>query len=370
MKNILITGSNGFIGQNLCAHLEFIDSLKIIRCDKDNFLKVMKNYINDIDFIFHLAGTNRSNNENDYLENNVHNTEFLTSCLQNANNKAPIIFTSSIQVINPSIYSQTKKKAEDILIKHSKKNQSKVSIFRLPNVFGKWSKPNYNSFISTVINNVINNKETDIWDGDKNIELLYIDDLIELLKKSIFDPNNLPTYLEDFFVEKDCPNNIHKKILTFNEERESQYFNLNFNALDKKLYSTYLSFLDIKKCIFPIKSNIDKRGNFIEFIRSPSIGQVSAFYSNINISRGNHFHHSKVERFLILSGKAKFNFKHLLTGDKFEKIVSYDKPCIVETFPGWIHSIHNEDNNLLSGVIWANEIFDKTKPDTYLEGEI
>lgn len=370
MKNILITGSSGFIGQNLCAYLEFLDGIKIIRCNKDNFVKVLETNIKDIDFIFHLAGTNRSNYENDYLENNVNNTEFLTNFLQKANNKAPIIFASSVQVNNFSIYSQTKKKAEDILIKHSKKNKSKISIFRLPNVFGKWSKPNYNSFISTVINNVINNKTTDIWDGDKNIELLYIDDLIKLLEKSIFDYNEFPTYLEDFYIEKDCPNNIHKKILTFNRERQSQYFNLNLNSFDKKLYSTYLSFLEIKKCIFPIKSNVDKRGDFIEFVKSPLIGQVSGFYSNLNISRGNHFHHTKVERFLILSGKAKFNFKHFLTGDEFEKIVTYDKPSIVETFPGWIHTIHNVGNNLLSGVIWANEIFDKTRPDTYLEGEI
>ena len=167
MKNILITGSNGFIGQNLCAYLEFLDG-KIIRCKKDNFVKVLETNIKDIDFIFHLAGTNRSNYENDYLKNNVNNTEFLTNFLQKANNKAPIIFASSVQVNNANL-PQTKK-AEDILIKHSKINL-KFLIFRLPNVFGKWSKPNYNSFISTVINNVINNKTTDIWDGDKNIEL-------------------------------------------------------------------------------------------------------------------------------------------------------------------------------------------------------
>ena len=370
MKNILITGSNGFIGQNLCVHLEFIDNLKIIKCNKENFFKVLETNINNIDFVFHLAGTNRSKNENDYLKNNVYNTEYLTNCLHNANNKAPIIFTSSIQVGNNSIYSQTKKKAEDIILKHSKKNKSKISILRLPNVFGKWSKPNYNSYISTVINNVINNKKTDIWDGDKNIELLYIDDLIKILKKSIFNYDEFPLYFEKFNVEKDCPRNIYEKIYIFNQERESQCFKLNFNTFEKKLYSTFLSFLNIKKCIFPIKSNIDKRGDFIEFAKSPFIGQISGFYSNKKISRGNHFHHTKVERFLILSGKAKFTFKHILTGDIFEKIVSYDKPSIVETFPGWIHSIENIDKNLLSGVIWANEIFDKNKPDTYLEGEI
>ena len=371
MKTILVTGADGFIGKNLCSHLSYVQDTKILKCYKNNFHQILENNINDIDFIYHLAGTNRSNLENDFKKNNVDNTDYLVACLKKFKNKAPIVYASTTKVNDKTIYALTKKKAEDILIEHSRINSSKISILRLPNIFGKWSKPNYNSFVSTVIYNIINNKKTSIWDGEKEIELFYIDDLIEILKNLFLGLMNFSQVLENFKVYRETPNNLLKIFTCFLQNRESKSFDLNFNEFEKKLYSTFISNLDIEKSFFFIESNKDKRGDFIEFLKSPLCGQVSGFYSKNQISRGDHFHHTKVERFLILSGKARFRFKNIISNEKYEKIISYTKPCIVETFPGWAHSIDNIGTSLLSGIIWSNEHFDKFKPDTYhFEGDM
>lgn len=367
--NILITGYEGFIGKNLYFHLRYIKDYKLILANRENFEEIIDKYASKIDFVFHLAGENRSNLDQKFIQNNVLNTKYLTEKLQTKENDCPIVFTSSIQTIEDNIYGATKKEAEKIITNHSQKNNSQVFILKLPNIFGKWAKPQYNSIVSTLICNLINNEKTQIWDGDRNLDLLYIDDVIHLLLGCIGNKRTEIDIRSDFYTYKTNVNYLYKILQSFHKNRKKICFKLDFNDFQRKLYSTYLSYLNIEECVFPLKSFADNRGSFTEFLKEPICGQISVFTAFPNILRGDHFHHTKVERFVIVSGKALFTFKNIVNLDKFDLKVTGDYPQIVETLPGWNHSIKNMGNEKLSGIIWSNEVFNKDKPDTYVHKE-
>jgi UDP-2-acetamido-2,6-beta-L-arabino-hexul-4-ose reductase len=367
--NILVTGYKGFIGKNLCFYLSDLNDYKLILANRDNFEEIIDKYASNLDFVFHLAGENRSDLNQSFIKNNVLNTKYLTEKLQSEGNDCPIVFTSSTQSIEDNIYGATKKEAEKIIINHSKKNNSQVFIFKLPNIFGKWAKPQYNSIVSTLICDLINNKKTQIWDGDKNLDLLYIDDVIHLLLECINNQRKKINIISDFNAFKTNVNYLYKILQSFHEDRKKIEFKLDFYDLERKLYSTYLSYLNIKECVFPLKSFADSRGSFTEFLKEPISGQISVFNAFPNIVRGDHFHHTKVERFVVVSGKALFTFKNIVNLEKFDLKVTGDNPQIVETFPGWNHSIKNMGKEKLSGIIWSNEVFNKEKPDTYVYKE-
>ena len=365
--NILITGCNGFIGKNLSSHLTYLTDSNLILANRHNFKKIVDEKASILDFIFHLAGENRSNEEQDFINNNVLNTEYLIKALQKNHNKCPIVFSSSSKSKEENFYGKTKYKAEQLLIQHSSHNASQVFIFRFPNIFGKWSKPRHNSVVSTLICDLLNKNKTEIWNGNEDLELLYIDKVISYLLDCLKDKKLQIIKKNDFETTKTTVNYIYKKLQFFHNDRKTEKFKLNFNEFDKNLYSTYLSFLKIEDCIFPIKSFVDHRGSFTEFIKGPLSGQVSVFTAFPNVERGNHFHHTKVERFLISSGTALFKFKNIINSMEYEKIVSGEQPHVVETFPGWNHSIKNIGATEVSGVIWSNEVYDPQKPDTYIK---
>ena len=365
--NVLITGYDGFIGKNLCSHLNFLEGLNLILANRNNFEKVIDKFASKIDYVFHLAGENRSSQEEEFINNNVLNTNYLITSLKKHKNKAPIVFSSSSQSGQKTIYGETKYEAEKILVQHSKDNKSQVFIFKFPNIFGKWAKPQFNSVIATIINDLLNNKKTEIWNGDKSFELLYIDNVISLMLECIKDKKSKLIYIEDFVTIKTKVNIIYNKLKLFHANRKKEEFRLNFNEFEKVLYSTYLSYLDIEECTFSVNSFSDNRGSFTEFAKDPIKGQISVFTAHPGITRGNHFHHTKVERFLIFSGKALFTFKNIINSKIFKIVVNGNDPKIIETFPGWNHSIENIGMAELSGVIWANEVFDPDKPDTYYE---
>ena len=365
--NILITGYDGFIGKNLYSHLNLLEDIDLILANRHNYKNVIDKFVSKIDYVFHLAGENRSNKEEEFINNNVHNTSYLINALKKNKNKAPIVFSSSSQSGQNTIYGKTKYQAEQLLVKHSKDNKSQVFIFKFPNIFGKWAKPDFNSVIATIINDLLNNKKTEIWNGDKNFELLYIDNVISLMLECIKNKNTKLIYIEDFVTIKTKVNDIYNTLKLFHTNRKKEEFRLNFNAFEKALYATYLSYLDIEESIFSVNSFSDNRGSFIEFMKEPFKGQISVFTAYPGVIRGNHFHHTKVERFLIFSGTALFKFKHIINFKIFEVVVKANDPKIIETFPGWNHSIENIGTSEFSGVIWANEVFDPIKPDTYYE---
>ena len=363
--NILITGANGFIGKNLRIKLKEIGKYQIIEFNKTHKIKSLEEKIKKADLLIHLAGENRSKREEDFLENNINLTENICKILCDQKRKIPIIFSSSIQADLDNIYGKTKKKAEELLKKLFKKNGNPIKIYRLNGVFGKWCKPNYNSVVATFCSSIIQSKDIFISDPEKIINLIYIDDVVNEFINNIKNP------IKDFSFGEIKPlynitlDNLAKQIKSFKKTRNNLTINKVGIGFIRKLYSTYLSYIPIENCSYELDIHNDERGSFVEFLKTTDSGQISYFTAKPGIVRGNHYHHTKSEKFLVIKGKAKFEFISLLNNKYKEIFITSEKPTIVETIPGWNHSIKNIGDEDMIVVLWANEIFDKENPDTY-----
>ncbi len=364
-KNILITGSDGFIGSNLSIRL-LEKGYYVETFTKKNKFKDLEQKIPNIDFIFHFAGVNRSKSNKNFSNVNVNLTKKICEMLVSQKKKIPIFFSSSTKVKDDSSpYSSSKLKAEKILKSHSKKKYP-VIIARLPNVYGKWSKPNYNSFISTCCYNLSRNLKINLSDKNNKMEVIYIDDLIDQLinlikfKKS---KNFLNFKLKK--IDKTSVGeifNIISKIKNYRNELEILDLKKRLNA---NLYSTYVSFFSKKLASYKLLTNKNKTGIFTEFLKGKNFGQISTLSIKPGQTRGNHYHHSKVEKFLVIRGKAKFKFENILNKKNNFNILTNSKELrIIETIPGFTHNIKNIGNEELITIIWSNQIFDKIKPDT------
>jgi UDP-2-acetamido-2,6-beta-L-arabino-hexul-4-ose reductase len=369
MKTVLVTGSEGFIGKNLIVRLEELDNVAIKSFDKEDNLDTLKKYLQSLDFIFHLAGVNRPKNVEEFEKVNVGLTKTLIELLEEMNKKIPVVITSSIQAELDNPYGKSKKRAEDELIKYCYKNNVPIYIYRLPNVFGKWSKPNYNSVVSTFCYNISHNLDITISDPKRELELVYIDDIIDELVKLLFRKNrDLGKYFYNIKrVSKVSLGELAEKIYQIRDMRKSLIVpDLSDNFM-KALHAAYLSYLDKDDFSYEMDSKEDNRGSFIELIKSNSFGQVSVSMSRMGIVRGNHYHNTKNEKFCVVQGKAVIKLRNILD----DKIISYhvsDKKIeIVDIPPGYTHSIENltKDNGKMILLIWANEIFDPENPDTY-----
>lgn len=364
-KNILITGSEGFIGSNLSIKL-IENGYQVYRFSKKNNIQNLKSKIDKADFIFHLAGINRSNSKAKFAEVNVNLTEKICEYLLEKKKKIPIFFSSSSKVeIDRSIYSRSKKKAEKILKIHAKKNYP-VIYARIPNVYGKWCKPNYNSFVTTCCYNLSRNLKIKIKDESKNLTLVYIDDLIDQMI-TLINKKNKKSYFELKInkIDKVKVGKIIKLLTKINNDRCNLILMDLRKRLISNLYSTYISYLPKKKISYNIISNRNHTGSFAEFLKGKSFGQISTLFIKPGKVRGNHYHHSKVEKFLVVKGKAKFKFQSILNlKDKFDIFSSHKKLKVIETIPGFTHNIKNVGNTELVTLIWSNQIFNKLKPDT------
>ncbi len=363
--NILVTGSNGFIGKNLVTRLREKKDYKVIEFTKENNLNDLERKINKADFIFHLAGENRSNEEKDFIKNNINLTDFICKKLIDINKKIPIIFTSSSQADLKNIYGITKKKAEDLLKNLNKKNGNSIKIYRLVGVFGKWCKPNYNSVVATFCNSISSGKEIYISNPQKMISLIFIDDVICDFIKSVKNKYSGLSFgkinpIYDISLEQ-----LGKTIKSFKETRNSYVIQRVGDGFLRKLYSTYLSYINIENCFYELESHIDNRGSFVEILKTSDSGQFSFLSAKPGVTRGKHYHHTKSEKFLVIKGEAKFEFTNLLNNQKKEIFTNDKKPILVETIPGWIHSIKNVGSEDLLVILWSNEIFDKENPDTF-----
>lgn len=364
--NILITGAKGFIGKNLIAELKNRGFNEIFEFTRDSDPALLEKYTKQCDFVFHLAGVNRPQNESDFMEGNYHFTSHLLELLKKHRNKAPILTTSSIQAELNNSYGKSKKAMENLLFQYQEETGINVYVYRLPNVFGKWSKPNYNSVVATYCYNIARDLDIQVHNPDTQLTLCYIDDILEEFLQVL---NDNPTVHGDYCIvpitHTILLGELVSLITSFKENRKNLSIANMEDALTKKLYSTYLSFLPIDQFAYDLKMNVDNRGSFTEFIRTADRGQVSINVSKPGITKGNHWHHTKNEKFLVVSGEALIRFRGLGSEDIIEYQVSGEKLQVVDIPTGYTHSIVNIGETDLVTVMWVNECFNPVKPDTY-----
>ena len=369
MKTVLVTGSEGFIGKNLIVRLEELDNVAIKSFDKEDNIETLKKYLQESDFIFHLAGVNRPKNVEEFEKGNVGLTKILIKLLEEMDKKIPVVITSSIQAELDNTYGKSKKRAEDELIKYSKKNSVPIYIYRLPNVFGKWSRPNYNSVVSTFCYNISHNLDIIISNPAKKLELVYIDNVVNEFIKLLFkEDRDFKKYFYNIKrIYKISLGELADKIYQIRDMRKTLIVPDLSDDFTKSLHATYLSYLDKNDLSYEIDSKEDNRGSFIELIKSNSFGQISVSKSRKAIIRGNHYHNTKNEKFCVIKGEAVIKLRNILDDKIIPYYVSDKKIEIVDIPPGYTHSIENltKGDGEMILLIWANEIFDPENPDTY-----
>ena len=364
---VLVTGSNGFVGKNLISTLSYLDDIEVLAYSRADSLETLESYTKNCDFVIHLAGVNRSENTDDFFDVNTDLTNTIVKLLEKHNNIVPILVSSSIQASLDNVYGQSKKAGEDIIIDYSKRNDVEVLIYRFSNIFGKWSKPNYNSVVATWCYNVANNKEIIINNEEHVLTLVYIDDIVEDIINKIVnkDYDKSKVFYEIDKVYDVSLIDLANIIKSFKDMRTSLFIpNMN-NELVNKLYSTYLSYLDPKDFSYPLLTHSDSRGSFSEIIKSNYFGQVSLNVSSAYEVKGEHWHHSKNEKFLVVKGKASIKFRNIFSDEVIEYIVSDKKLEVVDIPTGYTHNIANLLDTDLITIMWVNEPYNPNKPDTF-----
>lgn len=363
---ILVTGAKGFVGKNLIAELQNRGYNEILEITRESEPTLLEEYARDCEFVFHLAGVNRPEDEAEFVEGNVEFTSYLLELLKKHNNRAPILLTSSIQAEKDNPYGRSKKSGEELLFTYSKEMSIPVYVYRLPNLFGKWSKPNYNSVVATFCHNIARGLEININDPNAELQLCYIDDVVS---EFIGVLDGKATKQGNFFIVPTSYQINLKKLAyllkSFNGSRKDLNVPNMGDEFTKKLYSTYLSFLPEDRFSYNLTMHSDDRGSFTEFLRSPDRGQVSINVSKPEIAKGNHWHHTKNEKFLVVSGEGLIRFRNIESEEIIEYRVSGKKLVVVDIPVGYTHSIVNVGTEDLVTVMWANECFDPEKPDTY-----
>jgi len=363
---ILVTGAKGFVGKNLIAELRNQGYENIYEYGRTDNELLLDAYTKDCDFVFHLAGVNRPINDDEFMEGNKGFTTILIDYLKKHNNYAPIVLSSSIQARENNLYGQSKKAGENEVFSYAEETGANVYVYRLPNLFGKWSRPHYNSVIATFCHNIARGETIQVNDPNVDLELAYIDDVVNEFISTL---NGQATKEDTYCVVKPTHRvklgEIAELIQSFKESRTNLSIpNLN-DPFTKKLYSTYLSYLSEDDFAYELKMNVDDRGSFTEFLKTKDRGQVSVNISKPGITKGNHWHHTKNEKFLVVSGEGVIRFRKLDSDDIIEYKVSGDKLEVVDIPVGYTHSIVNIGEKDLVTVMWVNEIFNPNNPDTY-----
>jgi len=361
----LITGANGFVAKNLRIHLSERSDIEVVFFTRDHTTYELDNLLDGVGFVFHLAGVNRPKNNEEFKQGNVSLTQSLCLAIEKKGKRIPVIYSSSIQAEFDNPYGKSKRNAEEVLIRFSKKTGSPLYIFRLPNVFGKWCKPNYNSAVATFCHNISQDLPVQVNDSSALIRLVYVDDVVSRFV-SIMDG----AVVDGYYCNIDPVYNISvgdlaEKLNAFKDNRDSLIVERVGTGLDRALYATYLSYLKPEFFSYPLIKHEDPRGVFVEMLKTKDSGQFSYFTAHPDITRGGHYHHTKTEKFLVVKGKALFKFSHVETGEYYELTVSGDMPTVVETVPGWTHDITNIGDGEMIVMLWANEMFDRELPDTY-----
>ena len=395
---ILVTGAKGFVGRNLCAQLKNVQEGKakcygdltvsaVYEYDIDSTLEELDAYCKDCDFVFNLAGVNRPQNQEEFMQGNFGFASTLLDNLKKYHNTCPVMISSSIQAtlagrFGTSEYGKSKKAGEELMFQYSEETGAKVLVYRFPNLFGKWCRPNYNSAVATFCNNIANDLPIQVNDASVELELLYIDDLVDEMMAALKGEEHHCEFdgVETVLTEngKYCAAPVTHKVTLgeivdllnqFKDQPRTQFIpEIPFNSFAKKLYSNYLSYLPKEKVSFPLKMNIDARGSFTELLRSEKCGQVSINISKPGITKGQHWHNTKWELFIVVAGHGLIQERKIGSDEVIEFEVSGDKIEAIHMLPGYTHNIINlSDTEDLVTVMWANESFDPNKPDTYFE---
>jgi UDP-2-acetamido-2,6-beta-L-arabino-hexul-4-ose reductase len=362
--NVLVTGAAGFIGRNLSVFLNESGFENIVTITLDDSKQKIVNKVSQADFIFHLAGINRPKNDDEFKKGNTDLTQLIVDVLIASNLKTPIVLTSSIQAALQNAYGESKAGAETALLNYQQTTGAPVYIYRLPNVFGKWCRPNYNSAVATFCYNTLNELPITIHNPDSPLSLVYIDDVCKSFVAQLSSPAVVDGYSIVSPVYETTVGEVSALLAEFKESRESLISAKVGEGFIRALYSTYVSYYSPEQFSYPVTRHSDERGTFVEMLKTKDSGQFSFFTAHPGITRGGHYHHTKTEKFLVISGKASFKFKHITTGETHELIVDGEDSKIVETAPGWSHDVTNIGDTELVVMLWANEIFDRQNPDT------
>ena len=362
---LLITGANGFIGKNLCAHLRNRGDSELLEYSRDSGPEALGRYAADCDFVFHLAGVNRPDTPEGFEENAAF-TKLLLEALEGHGNKAPVLFASSTQAALENPYGLSKRRAEVLLQEYAARTGAGIFIYRLPGVFGKWCRPGYNSVVATFCDAAANNRPLRVDNPDAPLTLAYIDDVadafIGVLEHQPPRQEGVCTVEPVFHTTVGA---LAALVGSFGESRTTLAVADMGDRLTSKLYSTYVSYLPEDGFGYPLTVHADARGMFAEFLRSENGGQVSVNVSKPGFTKGGHWHHTKIEKILAVSGKGVIRFQRLGGGRLIEYTVSGEKPEVVEIPPGYVHTIENTGTGDLIMVIWASRCFNPQHPDTY-----
>lgn len=379
IMNILITGSSGFIGRNLVEALKNIrdgkdrtstiaSGLTIFEFDKDTEPLLLDEYCAKADFVFNLAGVNRPKDNAEFMAGNFGFASTLLDTLKKHDNKCPVMLSSSIQAKLDNPYGQSKKAGEDLFFRYAEETSAPVLVYRFPNVFGKWCRPNYNSAVATFCNNIAHGLPITVNNPDVVMQLVYIDDVVEELLQAL---GGVPKREGDYccvpVTHTIKLGDITELLNSFKASRDELTVPDMSDAFTKKLYATYLSYLPQDGFSYPLKMNCDARGSFTEIIRTAERGQYSVNISKPGIIKGNHWHNTKNEKFVVVSGRGVIRFRKIGDAQVIEYPVSGDKIEVVDIPTGYTHNIENTGDTDMVTVMWANECFDSDKPDTYYE---
>ncbi len=372
MPTILITGANGFVGKNLQLHLSERKDIQVRCFTRANTVDELPALLNGADFVFHLAGVNRPQDPAAFVVGNAGLTQALCTALAQVaittGRKVPVVFASSIQAAQDNAYGQSKRAAEDALFALQHEYGVPVHVFRLPNVFGKWARPNYNSAVATFCHNTARGLPITVNDPAASLTLVYVDDVVQRFihlldgADAALDAAGFATVAPQYSTTVGA---LAAQIQAFKESRNNLVTERVGTGLVRALYSTYVSYLPVEEFAYTVPQHGDARGVFVEMLKTPDCGQFSYFTAHPGITRGGHYHHSKTEKFLVIKGCARFKFRHMHTGETHTLDTSGEQAQVVETVPGWTHDITNIGSDELVVMLWANEIFDRERPDTF-----
>ncbi|MBQ2891074.1 MAG: capsular polysaccharide biosynthesis protein CapF [Clostridia bacterium] len=378
---ILVTGAKGFVGKNLCEALKNIlngkdktrPNLKIdeiFEFDIDTDISLLDGWTREADFVFNLAGVNRPKDTKEFMEGNFGFADTLLNSLKKHGNKCPVMISSSTQAALDNDYGKSKKAGEDLIFSYGEETGAKVLVYRFPNLFGKWARPNYNSAVATFCNNIANDLEITVNNRETELTLVYIDDLVEEMLNALEEKETKDGKFCKVATEhKVTLGEIVDLIYSFNSQPKTLIVpEIPYNSFAKKLYSTYLSYLPKEKVAFPLKMNTDDRGSFTELLKTEKCGQFSINISKPGITKGQHWHNTKWEFFIVVSGHGLIQMRKIGSDEVLNFEVSGEKIEAVHMLPGYTHNIINlSDKENLVTVMWANESFDPGKPDTFFE---
>jgi len=367
MHTVLVTGSNGFIGRNLIVSLEKLQNIKVLKYDIENSIDELRECIKIADFVFHLAGVNRPKEVSEYEQGNKGFTEDVLDIIKQSGKKIPILLASTIQAAMDNLYGLSKKGAEEAVFEYGRQTGAKIYVYRLPNVFGKWCRPNYNSVVATWCYDIPRGLPIQINNPETELNLVYIDDVVDEFVNAMNGRANVGTdgY---FFVTRTFKINLQQladMLYSFKNSRKTLVVPDFEGDFEKFLYATYLSYLPEDDFGYCLEMKHDNRGWLAEFIKSKHFGQIFISRTKPGITRGNHWHHTKAEKFLVIDGEAVVRFRQINDINVIEHRVSGMDLKVLDIPAGYTHSITNTGNKDLLTLFWADEIFNPEKPDTY-----